>query len=97
MKFVQIIEYTTTRPDDVTRIMDEWMAATEGVRTPSRALLGRDRDRPDTYIEVVEFPSYEAAMRNNDLPETTKFSQQMMDLCTSSTFRNLDLVREETL
>ena len=33
-------------------------------------MLTRDRDRPNTYVDIVEFPSYEDAMKNSELPET---------------------------
>jgi len=97
MKFVQLIEFTTSRYDDVNAVMDEWMAATGGRRTPTREVTGRDRDRANVYVQIVEFPSYEAAMRNNDLPETADFAAQIQALCGAMAFRNLDVVREESL
>jgi hypothetical protein len=98
MKFVQVIEYTTSRYDEVEKLMDEWVAATEGKRTPTHEISGRDRDRPNTYVQIVEFPSYEDAMRNNDLPETNDFAERIQALCDGpATFRNLDVVREEEL
>jgi hypothetical protein len=98
MKFVQIIEYTTSRYDEIDKLMDEWMAATEGKRTPTREVSGRDRDQPDTYVQIVEFPSYDEAMRNSNLPETGQFAQRIAALCDGpATFRNLDVVREEAL
>ena len=58
-------------------------------------MLTQDRDRPDTYVQVVEFPSYEAAMANSDLPETAAFAEQLAKLCDAPpSFRNLDVVRE---
>jgi hypothetical protein len=41
---------------------------------------------------VVEFPSYEEAMRNNDLPQTKEFLQRASDLCDDVTFYNIDNV-----
>ena len=95
MKFLQTIQYRTTRFDDVAKLLDEFTSATEGRRTTERAVVGRDRERPDTYVTVVEFASYEDAMRNNDLPETARFAEQMAKLCDDVTFTNLDVVREE--
>ena len=98
MKFVQLIEFTTSRYDDVNAVMDEWMAATGGRRTPTREVTGRDRDRANVYVQIVEFPSYDDAMRNSELPETAAFAQKMMAICDGPpTFRNLDVVREEDL
>ena len=68
MGFVQIIDFTTSRYDDLRKVEDEWTAATEGIRTTPRWMIGKDRDRLNHYVEVVEFPPYAEAMRNNDLP-----------------------------
>ena len=97
MKFVQIIEYTTSKPDEIAKIMDAWMAATEGKRTPTREVTGKDRDDSDRYVQIVEFPSYEEAMENSELPETSQFAGQIQALCDGpAVFRNLDVVREDT-
>jgi hypothetical protein len=98
MTFVQIIEMTTTKAPEIEELMDGWMAATEGRRSASRSLLTKDRERPDTYVQVVEFPSYEEAMANSALPETMAFAEKLSALCSSGpTFRNLDLVRVDEL
>jgi quinol monooxygenase YgiN len=98
MTFVQIIEMTTTKAAEVEELMNGWMAATEGRRSARRSLLTKDRDRPDTYVQVVEFPSYEEAMANSALPETAAFAEKLSALCTSGpAFRNLDLVRVDQL
>ena len=95
MKFMQIIEYETSKPDDVKAVFDEFIATTEGRRAVGHGYTGRDREKPDTYVSVVIFPSYEEAMRNNELPETQRFSREMMGLCQNVTFHNLDVTRDE--
>jgi hypothetical protein len=90
MGFVQIIDFTTSRYDEVRKIMDDWTAATERTRTTPRWMIGKDRDRANHYLQVVELPSYAEAMRNNDLPQTKKFSQKLADLCDDRTFYNVD-------
>jgi len=46
----------------------------------------------------VEFPSYEEAMRNSNLPETDKIFREMVALCDEMpTFTDLDVVRDEQL
>ncbi len=98
MSFVQIIEFKTSRYDEVEKLMDEWLAATEGKRTPTHGLMCRDRDNEGGYVQIVEFPSYEIAMANSEMPETGEFAQKMMALCDGpATFRNLDVLRDETL
>lgn len=98
MKFVQLIEFSTGDIEAFNRTLDEWLAKTTGVRTASRAIQGRDRDKDRTYINIVEFPSYEEAMENSNRPETAEFSAQLAKLCDSPpTFRNLDVTREEQM
>lgn len=98
MAFVQIIEYTTTKIPEIEALLSEWVAATQGRRSASRSLMTRDRDRPDTYVTVVEFPSYGEAMANSALPETAAFAGKLSALCVSGpTFRNLDVIRAEEL
>jgi quinol monooxygenase YgiN len=93
MAFIQIIEFTTSRIDDVRAVGEEWEAATKGRRTASRRTITADRDRPGAYVMMIEFPSYEAAMENSALPETNKISEQMQKLTDGPpTFRNLDVV-----
>jgi hypothetical protein len=97
MKFIQIIEYKTSKPDEIDQIMNDWMAATQGKRTPTRAVTGKDRDTTNTYLQMVEFPSYDEAMRNSGLPETSAFAEKIQALCDGpATFRNLDVVREDS-
>jgi hypothetical protein len=96
--FIQIIEMTTTKAPGLQELMDGWMAAAEGRRSASRSLLTEDRERPDTYVQVVEFPSHQEAMANSLLPETTAFAEKLPALCSAGpTFRNLDLVRVDEL
>jgi hypothetical protein len=95
MKFIQIIEFTTSVPDEVTRTMDEFIAQTEGRRAVGHGYTGRDREKANKYVSVIVFPSYEDAMRNNDLPETQAFAEKMMKFCDEVTFHNLDVIRDE--
>ena len=98
MKFVQLIEFETKDIDAFNRTLDEWLAKTTGVRTPTKATQGRDRDNPDTYIHIVEFPSYKEAMENSNRPETAEFAAQLEKLCEGPpAFRNLDVTREEDM
>src|SRR5713226_1319501 len=98
MKYVQLVEYSTSRPDEVDQLMSEWVSATQGKRTATRSMTGMDRDEPNAYVEIVEFPSYEDAMRNSELTETGAFADKIAKLCDSGPeFRNLDVVREDTL
>lgn len=96
MKFVQIIEFSTSRIDEVEALMEDWLTKTEGTRSAQRGTFTSDRDRPNTYVQIVEFPSYEQAMANSNLPATAHFAEQITKLCDGApTFRNLDVRRAD--
>ena len=98
MAFIQVIEITTTRLDEVQALMDEWVTRTEGRRKAQRSVLTADRDRANTYVQIVEFPSYEAAMANSRLPDTSEFAEKLRSLCDRPPdFRNLDVRRVDGL
>jgi hypothetical protein len=98
MTFIQTIEFTTTRISELQDLMDEWMAKSSGRRTPERATLLADQDRPNTYLQIVEFPSYEEAMRNSELPETREFAGKAAALADGGpVYRNLDVQRVDDL
>ncbi|MCC3767611.1 ester cyclase [Streptomyces sp. UNOC14_S4] len=98
MTFVQVIDCRTRRYDDMSRAMDQWVDATEGRRTATHAVVGQDRSDREHYMEFVEFPSYEDAMRNSDLPETRRIFEEIVALCDGMpSFTDLDVVRDERL
>ncbi|MFF3764619.1 ester cyclase [Streptomyces sp. NPDC001922] len=98
MTFVQIIDCKTDKIDDMNRLMDTWAERTRGKRTATHAVVGQDRADGDHVVEIIEFPSYEEAMRNSGLPETEQIFQQMVALCDGApTFTDLDVVRDEAL
>ncbi len=75
MRFIQIFEFEATRIDEVEALMDKWVTQSAGRRKVGRSALTADRDRPQTYVQIVEFSSYEEAMQNSALPETAEFAQ----------------------
>jgi len=94
MTFIQIIEVTTTRPEKIQELVEEWSTKTEGRRTAYRSTLTADRDRPNTYVQIVEFHSYQEPMTNSGLPETGEFAEKLAGLCDGPpVFRNLDVQR----
>lgn len=95
MKFIQIIEFRTSRIDEFDAALDAWVARNEGRRLATRSAQVRDRDKDSVYLNIVEFPSYEQAMENSNRPETAEFAAQLAQLCDGPpTFRNLDVLRE---
>ena len=98
MAFIQIIEYRTSRIDEFNTALDSWLEATKGTRAATRGMQTKDHDATDTYLQIVEFPSYEEAMANSNLPQTSEFAAKLATLCDGApTFRNLDVLREEQM
>ncbi|MGW7451375.1 ester cyclase [Streptomyces sp. NPDC054787] len=98
MTFVQIIDYKTSRQDDLNQLLDRYVSQSQGKRTVTHSIVGRDREAENHFVDVVEFPSYEDAMKNSQLPETDTMFQEMVALCEGMpTFTNLDVVRDENL
>lgn len=98
MRFIQIIEFTTTRIDELNAALDDWLAQTQGKRAATRGTQTRDRDRVNTYLQIVEFPSNEEAKANSDLAETGELATRLAKLCDGPpTFRNLDVIREDQM
>ncbi|GGS64743.1 ester cyclase [Streptomyces cinerochromogenes] len=98
MTFVQLIECRTSRMDEMNRLMDDWVRQTKGKRTATHALVATDRSDTSHVVEVVEFPSYEEAVRNSNLPETDRIFREMAALCDEKPrFTDLDVVRDERL
>ncbi|MGW0335988.1 ester cyclase [Streptomyces sp. NPDC003011] len=98
MTFVQLIDCRTSRFDEMNRLMDTWVEQTRGKRTATHAVVGKDRSDASHFVEIVEFPSYEEAMRNSGLPETDRIFRDMVALCDAEpTFTDLDVVRDEQL
>ncbi len=93
MAFIQIIEFTTTRKDEMDELMARWDSEDQTADLVRRLTLTADRDRPNTYLTIVEFDSYEQAMANSDRPETGEYAAQMRALCDAEpVFRNLDVI-----
>jgi quinol monooxygenase YgiN len=88
--FVQIVEYRTSRFDEVKAMGEEYAASAGSLAR--RVTVTEDRDRPGTYLTIAEFDSYESAMENSTRPETAQFAEQMVKLCDGPpTFRNLEI------
>jgi hypothetical protein len=98
MAFVQIIEFRTSKFDEMRKLEEEWEAAAGPESTARRVITGADREDPGRYLQVVFFDSYESAMENSNLPVTQEFAQKMMALSDGPpTFYNLDVVDDRTM
>jgi hypothetical protein len=96
--FVQIVEYKTSRPDEVAalgqKFRDERMAAGDS-EPPAYLVTTADRDRPGYYLTIIEFESYETAMENSQREDTSEFAAKMAELCDGPPkFYNLDVLEK---
>ncbi|WP_019818840.1 DUF1059 domain-containing protein [Saccharomonospora saliphila] len=90
--FVQLIEFRTSRIDEVERLTDEWADAIGADRTARWGVLAADRDRAEQYVEIVEFPNAEQARVNSENPETGRFADRLRALCEGEPrFVNLEV------
>ncbi|MGH8867636.1 MAG: hypothetical protein ACRDYU_06550 [Actinomycetes bacterium] len=92
--FVQIVEYQTSRFDEVKDLGEKFRTerAAEGPGPVRRVTVTADKDRPGYYLSLIEFDSYEAAMENSKSPETMEFAAKMTELCDGPPkFFNLDV------
>ncbi|MBO3751733.1 hypothetical protein J5X84_37155 [Streptosporangiaceae bacterium NEAU-GS5] len=97
MSFVQILEFDTKRAGEVESLMNDWRAQTGNTHTVRREVMARHHDRPNHYVAVVEFSSYEDAQRSNKLPETDQFNAQMTRLCEGPIeFSDYDVIRDKS-
>lgn len=93
--FVQIIEFTSSRIDEIRAMHEQWRDAHPDIG-PLRITVTADRDRRNTYCSIVEFSSHEEAMRNSEDPSTGEWAASMAALCDGEpTFRNLDTILTE--
>lgn len=96
--FVQIIEWSSSRIDEVRRLATEFRSDDE-VREdgPLRITVTSDRGVPDRFMTIVEFASYEGAMRNSEAPGTQEFARRMSELCDGPpVFHDLDVIESVT-
>jgi hypothetical protein len=91
--FIQIVEFDTSRIDEMRARSEQYRQQSEGSRTTGKATMCADRDRPGHYFIIVEFDSYEEAMKNSELPETQALARDMGELASGPpSFHNLDVV-----
>ena len=92
MAFVQIIQFRTSKIDEMRALGDEYQKQ-RGDGGADRVVVCANRDNPGEYLNIVFFESYEAAMENSNHPATQELSSKMMALGEGPpTFYNLDVI-----
>lgn len=92
--FIQIIEYQTSRFDEVRQLGEDFREQAKSRGTaPERVTITKNRDADNSYVTIAEFGSYDAAMANSNDPATQQFAESMAKLCDGPpNFYNLDFV-----
>jgi len=94
-KFVQIMEFKTSRIDEVEALSRKMQEDRGDNFLANKATVTEDRERPGTYLVIIEFDSYEIAMKNSNDPETDKATKDMGALLDGPPkFYNLDVRME---
>ncbi|WP_328783543.1 hypothetical protein OIE52_14130 [Streptomyces canus] len=99
MKFVQIIGFETERLEEMQQLLQEAGQRNAG-RTdgPTHRMLLKDRDKPNHYLALLEFDSYDEAMRNSEDPETGKLAEQLAALSVGErVYTNCDVLESGEL
>ena len=90
--FIQLIEFQARDLDRIRQLGEQWRERIGSEATARWALIASDRDRPNTYLQLVGFPDYASAMRNSENPVTSEMAKDMQEATEGeSSFRNLDL------
>jgi quinol monooxygenase YgiN len=93
MQFVQIVEFKTSKIDEMRELGKKYQE--EGGGGGNKAIVCADRDNEGTYLIIATFGSYEEAMKNSEAPETQELARKMGELADGPpNFRNLDLIEE---
>jgi len=91
-KFIQLMEFTSSRYDEVEAFSKRMQEERGDALLATRGTITEDRDNPGHYIVIVEFDSYEEAMKNSNDPETARYASEMGQLLDGPpSFRNLDV------
>jgi hypothetical protein len=91
--FVQLIEFHARDLGGFRTLEEEWRQRMGRETTARWMAVTADRDRADTYVQLVAFPDHASAMRNSEHPVTTEISKKMQEVTEGEAhFRNLDVV-----
>jgi quinol monooxygenase YgiN len=91
--FIQIIELQTSKIDEVDALAEQLKKEGGKAFLARRATTTEDRDNRGHYCVIVEFDSYEEAMKNSESELINTFSEKLGALVDGPpSFRNLDVV-----
>jgi hypothetical protein len=94
--FVQIMEIKSSRFDELDALLTKMRAERGDTLLSTRSIIAADRERAGYYFAIIEFNSYEEAMKNSNDPATSEFAREMGALLDGPPkFYNLDVLRSD--
>jgi hypothetical protein len=96
VQFIQLVEFYSSRSvNELRESMDAWLGASRGKRALQMAVLAAERERPNHYWELLEYPSEEDAGRSVELAETRAAYKRWTELLEGEpVFHNLDVMEQ---
>jgi hypothetical protein len=90
------MELKSSRYDELDGLLTKMQAERGDTLLSTRSIIAADRERAGYYFAIIEFNSYEEAMKNSNDPATGEFAKQMGALLDEPPkFFNLDVVRTD--
>jgi hypothetical protein len=96
MGFVQIMEFQM-EPAEAVRLIEQYAEEGKGVTYARRAVLGLDRNRPGTVIQIIFFDSAEEAELNNELEITQRGGEEFSARALEVKFTDVDVITDITI
>jgi hypothetical protein len=96
MQFIQLVEFYSQSPvNELRDSMDAWLGASHGKRALQMTVLAAERDQPNHYWELLEYPSEAEANSSAELPETQAAYNRWAGLLEGEpVFHNLDVMEQ---
>jgi len=96
MVFVQVMEFEM-EPAEAVRLIEEYAEDGKGITYARRAVLGLDRNRPGTVIQIIFFDSAEEAELNNQLEITQRGGEEFAKRALEVKFTDVDVIADITI
>ena len=93
MAFVQIMEFEM-EPAEAVRLIEQYAEEGKGITYARRAVLGLDRNRPGTVIQIIFFDSAEEAELNNELEITQRGGEEFSARALEVKFIDVDVITD---
>ena len=96
MAFVQVMEFEM-EPAEAVRLLEQYAEEGKGITYARRAVLGLDRNRPGTVIQIIFFDSAEEAELNHQLEITQRGGEEFSARALEVKFTDVDVITDITI